>query len=516
LFERYHQPLYRYCRSILRHDSDAQDALQSTFAGALVALRRGQRDAPLRPWLYRIAHNEAISLIRRRHGAGEELLEGMEPRVMSSEERAGERARLALLVTDLHQLGERQRGALVMRELSGLSHEEIALALGTSAGTAKQAIFEARVALLEFAEGRAMSCEEICRMISDGDRRALRGRRVRAHLRECGACAAFAAAIPARRADLHAFAVPLAPLAAASVLARLTARGSAHAAAGGTSVGGAAGTVAGKLAGASLASKALVAAAVTAGAAVGVTDTFTQHHTPSRPAHFSVTPAAVNHTPVRAVAPGSNPDTQNHAQTAATGQATTHSTAHPSKSAAALAAAHGHRRAARAGVRNHTQLSAASAHPSSGAGQGAEHAGSAPVTRSNNPRQPPTRNPNLTRGRPSAPRGNVHSAGGHPSSSPGAGSSASSSTPRSSSHGQPATGSAGGGSSASSSKPTPTTGGRPVAGSPAGTGSAAVSNTPSPTNTAQSAAGSAAATSTGSPSNRSSDPGQPPVAGQQK
>src|SRR5947209_17501715 len=66
LYERYHQRLYRYCRSILRNDADAQDALQSTFAGALAAIQRGQRNAPVRPWLFRIAHNEAISLLRRR------------------------------------------------------------------------------------------------------------------------------------------------------------------------------------------------------------------------------------------------------------------------------------------------------------------------------------------------------------------------------------------------------------------------------------------------------------------
>src|ERR1700731_436366 len=66
LYSRYHQQLYRYCHSIVRHEADAQDVLQSTFTAALGALRRGQRDAPLRPWLYRIAHNEAISLVRRR------------------------------------------------------------------------------------------------------------------------------------------------------------------------------------------------------------------------------------------------------------------------------------------------------------------------------------------------------------------------------------------------------------------------------------------------------------------
>jgi DNA-directed RNA polymerase specialized sigma24 family protein len=71
LYERYHQRLYGYCLSLLRDDSDAQDALQSAFAGALAALRRGQRNAPVRPWLFKIAHNEAISLIRRRRPEAE-------------------------------------------------------------------------------------------------------------------------------------------------------------------------------------------------------------------------------------------------------------------------------------------------------------------------------------------------------------------------------------------------------------------------------------------------------------
>jgi hypothetical protein len=198
----------------------------------------------------------------------------MEPHVASAEEHAQERERLGLLVADLQDLPDRQRGALVMRELSGLSHEEIAEALGTSPATAKQTIFEARSALLEFAEGRAMSCEQICQRISDGDRRALRGRRVRAHLRECGSCAAFAAAIPTRRTDLHALAVPIAPLAAAGVLARLSGGGTTAVGAGGR----AAGTVAGKLAGAGLTGKALVTTVVVTGAAAGVAGTLAHVH----------------------------------------------------------------------------------------------------------------------------------------------------------------------------------------------------------------------------------------------
>ena len=175
LYERYHQPLYRYCRSILRDDADAQDALQSTFAAALSALQRGRRDAPLRPWLFRIAHNESISLLRRGRASSSvsaELLiagagSGQAP---SAAERAGERARLQMLVVDLAELPARARSALLMRELNGLSHEEISIALETSLGAAKQAIFDARHALAELAEGRSMACEDVQRTISDGDR----------------------------------------------------------------------------------------------------------------------------------------------------------------------------------------------------------------------------------------------------------------------------------------------------------------------------------------------------------
>ena len=38
VYERHHQALYRYCRSILRHEEDAQDALQNTFTRAFAAL----------------------------------------------------------------------------------------------------------------------------------------------------------------------------------------------------------------------------------------------------------------------------------------------------------------------------------------------------------------------------------------------------------------------------------------------------------------------------------------------
>ncbi|HEY2655336.1 MAG TPA: sigma-70 family RNA polymerase sigma factor, partial [Solirubrobacteraceae bacterium] len=177
LFRRYHQLVYRYCRSLVRSDHDAQDALQTTFTNALLALRAGRRDAPMRPWLLRIAHNESISLLRGRRPDAEPSLELESPHTTDGS--ADERERLSMLVADLRELPERQRGALVMRELSGLSHADIGLALGVSTGAAKQTILEARRSLMEMAEGRSMDCEEAQRIISDGDRRMLRSRRIR-------------------------------------------------------------------------------------------------------------------------------------------------------------------------------------------------------------------------------------------------------------------------------------------------------------------------------------------------
>ncbi len=285
LYDRYHQQLYRYCRSMLRNDADAQDALQSTMAGAFGALRRDQRDAPLKPWLFRIAHNESVSLIRRRRPEEELSAASLERlREASVEEQVEERQRLQLLLADLRELPDRQRGALVMRELSGLSHDDIGIALGTSVGTAKQTIFEARRSLAEFAEGRAMSCEDIRRSISDADGRGMRSRRIRAHLRDCSGCAAFADAITERRVQLRAIAPPLPVAAAAGLLARILGPTSSH---GGTGTGagglggGFGGAAAGKTVGGLIATKSLAGiatVAVVATATIGATAVLSHHH----------------------------------------------------------------------------------------------------------------------------------------------------------------------------------------------------------------------------------------------
>jgi RNA polymerase sigma factor (sigma-70 family) len=265
IYERYHQPLYRYCRSILGDPEDARDALQNTMLKALRALPGEQRDLQLRPWLYRIAHNESVELLRQRRPKAQ-LSDAQSIGVPGAEKEAAGNERMRQLFADLHEMPERQRGALVMRELSGLSCAEIAVALGTSPAVAKQTIYEARMSLQEMAEGREMDCEAIRCSLSEDDRRVLRGRRVRAHLRACAGCRDFASAIPARRAELAALSPPLPAFAAAAVLNNLL--GAGHGGGGGGLLG-LLGGGSGKALVGSAALKVAAVVAVTAGLGLG-------------------------------------------------------------------------------------------------------------------------------------------------------------------------------------------------------------------------------------------------------
>jgi RNA polymerase sigma factor (sigma-70 family) len=193
IYERHHHALYRYCRSLLHHDEDARDALQSTMLRSFAALQEEQRAIDLRPWLYRIAHNEAMTILRQRRGrGGPDAIDELQAR--SLDRSLEDRARLAELRADLADLSPQQRAVLVLHEMSGLTHAEIAAVVGSTARNVKQTLFEARMALLEFRAGREMACEPVRRLISDGDGRVLRGRRIRGHLRACAGCQAFRAA----------------------------------------------------------------------------------------------------------------------------------------------------------------------------------------------------------------------------------------------------------------------------------------------------------------------------------
>jgi RNA polymerase sigma factor (sigma-70 family) len=267
IFRRYHQRLYRFSLAIVGNPEDAQDALQNTMVKVLRALPGEERRIDLKPWLYRIAHNESIEVLRRRRET-RELDADLPARGPGLAEEAGTRERLRRLLADLDELPERQRETLVMRELGGLDYAEIAAALETTAAVARQAVYEARLGLRQMDEGREMSCETVTRALSDGDGRVTRRRDVRAHLRTCADCRRFRDEIAGRRRDLAALS-PLPAVAATGLL-----QGLLGSAGGGSSSGLAAalGGGAAKSAGASVALKGVATVAVVAAVGVGAAD----------------------------------------------------------------------------------------------------------------------------------------------------------------------------------------------------------------------------------------------------
>lgn len=271
IFRRYHQSLYRFCLAIVGNPEDAQDALQNTMIKVLRALPGEERRIELKPWLYRIAHNESIDLLRRRRETRQLDAEQVAPGYGLAED-AATRERLRRLFADLRELPERQREVLVMRELGGLDFDEIGTALETSAAVARQTLYEARLSLRQMEEGREMACDEVTKALSDGDGRVTRRRDVRAHLRSCAGCRRFRDEIKNRQHDLAAIS-PLPAVAAAGMLQGLV--GGSGAVTGGSLAtalgGGAAKTIATSAAAKGVATVAVVAAVgVTAADRTGV------------------------------------------------------------------------------------------------------------------------------------------------------------------------------------------------------------------------------------------------------
>jgi RNA polymerase sigma factor (sigma-70 family) len=144
IVRRYRKPLDRFAAAIVGGHSE--DVTQDAFSKALLALRGTTMEIELRPWLYRIVRNTALNDLRDGPPIAEELGETI-PGGQSAAVEAERREEIGELIERLRTLPEPQRAAIVMRELEGLSHEEIAAALGVSGGAARQAIYRARLAL---------------------------------------------------------------------------------------------------------------------------------------------------------------------------------------------------------------------------------------------------------------------------------------------------------------------------------------------------------------------------------
>jgi RNA polymerase sigma-70 factor, ECF subfamily len=146
--QRYRSLVERLCRILLRDSTDAEDAAQQTFLLAYQSLLSGTRPHHPRAWLCTIARREcwARDYRRRRESAVPREEARAEP---DPAERTVLRAELATINAGLEQLPARQRQAIVLRELAGLSYTQLAAALEVSESAAEALLVRARRNLRE-------------------------------------------------------------------------------------------------------------------------------------------------------------------------------------------------------------------------------------------------------------------------------------------------------------------------------------------------------------------------------
>jgi RNA polymerase sigma factor (sigma-70 family) len=309
IHDRYHQRLFAYTRQMLPGSrQDAEDALQDVFVRAYGGLRANDRSLALRAWLYRVAHNRCIDELRRPEPPAPEVLELVQPPAIDPIAEAEQRESLRRLIADVRRLPEQQRAALLMRELGGMTYNDIAAAMDVSVPAIKSLLVRARVGLAQAAEARDTSCAEIREeLICAHDRGVRPTGLARRHLRECAGCSEFRTELRGNSRQLAALVPAFGPVAAIAKLLGFGGGGfgfgSSGGAAGGAAAVGTGGTAAsvGVLAtGAGHVATLLAAAVVTAGGAVEIQHTIAQrsHH---RATHHARAAAG----PTRAGAPQS-------------------------------------------------------------------------------------------------------------------------------------------------------------------------------------------------------------------
>jgi RNA polymerase sigma factor (sigma-70 family) len=139
--------LHRYCARLTGSIIEGEDIVQDTLARAFYALSLSEEVPPLRPWLFRIAHNAAMDFLKS-HGnkytdatAEIEELAGFEDKPDPAVVRAALACFLSLPVA--------QRSAVILKDVLGHSLDETAETMGTTVMAVKAALFRGRGKLLQ-------------------------------------------------------------------------------------------------------------------------------------------------------------------------------------------------------------------------------------------------------------------------------------------------------------------------------------------------------------------------------
>ena len=193
LVQRYQPRLLAFCRHMLGSQEDAEDVLQEVFAAAFNAICADERPINARPWLYRIARNRCLNHLRRPQPAGQDSMDVFErDGGTSTADTVHKREEFRHIVSDVQELPETQRTALLLREIDALSYDQIAEAMDTTVPSVKSLLVRARVALAEASEARLLTCEEVrleLGQVAEGLARS--SAPVRRHLKACERCRIF-------------------------------------------------------------------------------------------------------------------------------------------------------------------------------------------------------------------------------------------------------------------------------------------------------------------------------------
>ena len=161
LVEKYHRKLGRLLGRMIRDQAEVEDVVQESFIKAYRALHNFRGDSAFYTWLYRIGINTAknylVSMGRRPQVMQEVEIDdvenfddGYEMRTMDTPETAMMTKQIAQTVNDtVASLPEELRTAITLREIEGLSYEEIATLMQCPIGTVRSRIFRARETISE-------------------------------------------------------------------------------------------------------------------------------------------------------------------------------------------------------------------------------------------------------------------------------------------------------------------------------------------------------------------------------
>ena len=142
VYGEHHAEIYNLCARILGDREEAKDVTQEVFLKALASPPAATADVRLRPWLFRVATNTCLNLIRSRRADGL-----AEPDLVAAPNDPFEQARSAALIEGaLGAVNERYRAALVLKDLHGVGGKELAGVLEISRPAADVLVHRARAA----------------------------------------------------------------------------------------------------------------------------------------------------------------------------------------------------------------------------------------------------------------------------------------------------------------------------------------------------------------------------------